>query len=126
MSKKKKFLTTIIVLSFLALSGFVYFKRDSFAKYMQPKEDECIPYDVLVSKDTNNYNVTWNTKSKCSGFVKYGEFSDNLNYTGINEKLNLSSTQHKVTLEKKWDNLYFIIISNNKPYGLGTSPMILN
>lgn len=116
----------ILVLVLLSISGFAYYKRDSFSKYFKSKPQDCIPYDVLVNKDNDVYSITWKTKSKCSGFVKYGEFTDNLNYTGTNVGASLSASAHHVTLEKKWETSYFVVISDGKPYGLGTSPMILN
>jgi hypothetical protein len=125
MKNKKFFLITITAVTLLLFSG-LYVKRDNVMAFFKAKEDNCIPHDVLVTKEGDKYSVKWNTKSTCSGFVKYGEFTDSLNYTGINEKLDLSSTKHNVVLDKKWSTLYFIIISDNKPYGLGTSPMILN
>ncbi|HRI06120.1 MAG TPA: hypothetical protein PLV59_04220 [Candidatus Dojkabacteria bacterium] len=114
----KKTLGIISLLVLLAVSGVLLaLKKDDIVSYLTPQKD-CTPFNMLVNKEVKDKVViSWETKGKCTGVVKFGRDVESLDYW-LSSKF--ENKKNVVTIDTQtYKNIrYFVIVSNNEVYGL--------
>ena len=85
----------------------------------------CQPYNVEITEITKNEAlIIWETKGKCSGKVKYGEGSDNLEYIAMQEEES-KGTEHSAIIQGLFPNTqyYYVILSESELYANQGQPL---
>jgi len=77
----------------------------------------CQPYNVEVMElSKNSATIIWKTKAECSGRIKYGETSDDMEYVALQEEN--KSKDHIVVVSGLFPNTQYsyIILSESELY----------
>ena len=114
----KKTLSIISFVLFLGATGvWLAVNKDRIVEIFNPKKD-CTPFNMLVNKDSKQEVViTWETKGRCTGVVKFGRDVESLDYW-LSSKLQEDKNTVSIDTSVYKNIRYFIIISNNEVYGL--------
>lgn len=91
------------------------------------KSQDCAPVNFSSKEINSAFYLKWNTKEECTGFVRYGSKKGDYSYLALDEKGVVKLNEHSVKLNgiNKGDQYYFVIISNDKVYGLEDEAILL-
>jgi hypothetical protein len=115
-------LSTLTLLSLIAYQ-FVYLPFEN-----KKNVGGCIPLNFKKEKKDNEYYLFWETKDLCTGYVKYGLDQNSFPYLGLDQQGVVAVKNHQLKLSgiEKGSKFYFVIISNDKTYGIGNLPVEMN
>lgn len=87
----------------------------------------CVPMKFKKEERETGYYLTWTTKDECTGYVRYGTSQNSYPYLALDEQGVVKMKNHSVKLNGivKNDKYYFVIISDEKSYGLEDSSIFL-
>lgn len=128
MKRKKEinigFMGILLSLSVFIIMVIVYWliievdKREKLKSY-----NDCEPYFITSKKvEGDNVQITWGTKEKCSGYVKYGYNYNDLDYYSYPEGFSISK-EKSVKIKYDTTPTYFVIISGEVEYGIDSFPI---
>ncbi len=88
---------------------------------------ECSPYNInFASIGNSEAKISWETKEKCFSLLQYGIDKRNLSLTEVPSITNNYHYTVKLDSLQNHETYYFIIISENKEYGLDSMPINFN
>lgn len=113
-----------VSLTILTTMSYFYYRDVVIAKEEIPSG--CAPYNLKVSNITKvSAEVSWETGSVCSGFVKSGLSKDLIDKSHIGDGGYVGKTDHSVTVENlRPETIYYLsIFSNGELYGINGQPV---
>lgn len=121
----KKNLLIVSLFLFLIITGVLLaLNRERVVSFFD-REKDCVPYNMLVTKEKSDIIINWETKDVCTGIVKFGSDIEDLKHwlsSSVVEEKNrvlIDSSKYK-------DISYFVIISNGEIYGLDGKAISIN
>lgn len=90
--------------------------------------DSCVPINFRKEIKNSEIYLMWNTKSECTGYVKYGTTPETFPYFALDAQGIVKLKTHEVKLSGVdiKSNYYIVIISDDKTYGSDGLPLNLN
>jgi hypothetical protein len=122
---------SVFVLILLILSSvfLLFFFRDAILKGQDLEVDDCVPINLQVQDSSrNSMTISWETKEKCLGLVRYGDSPETIDYMAVGDSETFAKTKHSVEINSLMPSTvyYFVISSGGVEYGNEGSPMVLN
>ena len=115
-------------ISSLFLVGLIGYQFVYLPVNAKSSVDSCTPINFKKEKKENDYYLSWATNELCTGYVKYGLDQNNFPYLGLDIQGVVAVKDHQVKLSgvEQGSKFYFIIISNEKTFGIGNLPVEMN
>ncbi len=85
-----------------------------------------VPKNVVVTGTTaESFTVEWETQSESIGMIKYGTTADELNFFALDEKGNLPTKTHRVTVKnlKPKTRYFFEVVSGQLRFNDAKQPL---
>lgn len=120
-------LKSLTLLSFLALLPFGYFYyRDVISTSQAEDLGDCTPYNISW-EGKQKVRVTWQTKGKCVGYLRYGRDAQTLDLLAVDVEGSVRKSSHEVMIENNEDvkRYYATIYSAEKVYGQSGQPIVI-
>lgn len=89
--------------------------------------DSCTPYNVEWESEENEMALSWETREKCVGYVRYGTDTKSLTNIAADSSGAQSKKQHSVMLKNLSEetDYYVIFYSGDETYGQSGQPLVL-
>lgn len=125
--KLNSILYSFITILLVAIIG-IYSYQVYELKNVNSGVGNCVPFDYSNYQENGEYFLRWRTASECLGYVKFGSTEGNYPYLSLDLEGKVKKTEHVVKLSGINDDssYYFVIISDEKVYGLNGKPIFIS
>ena len=85
-----------------------------------------VPKNVaVVGVTANSFTVEWETQAESIGMIKYGTTADDLNFFALDEKGNIPTTTHRITIKnlKPKTRYFFEVVSGQLRFNDDGQPL---
>jgi len=119
-------LSLIIAVLLSVLLPFTIHSLRSPTKTLIEASPGTVPNNVVVTGVTaSSFTVAWETQSESIGMIKYGTTADELNFFALDEKGNIPTTTHRITVKnlKPKTQYFFEVVSGQLRFNDDGQPL---
>ena len=114
--KTSKFLVSFSVFLVATIASLAIYQSMILPSIKNKDLADCTPTKFRQEEKDGIFYLLWNTKSDCTGYVRYGSNQNSFPYLALDEQGVTAIKNHSVKLNgiSKGDKFYFVIVSNEK------------
>ncbi len=119
-------MTLILAVSLSLLLPFTLYALREPTKVLLKAAPGVVPENAAVTSVTaGSFTVEWRTPAMVVGLVKYGEAPDRLEFFALDEKGNVATTSHRITVKnlRSQTRYYFEVISGQLRFNDNGQPL---
>lgn len=105
----------------------IFYYRDVVKAQAHPNKHGCVPYNLIQENEKDSIKIMWETQDDCISYVKYGVDASELKMMTSDPRGVKRRKDHEVHVNglRHGEPYYFILFSDEKPYGQNGAPLII-